>query len=104
MQVIHDNGGEFTGFTFQQLLCLLNINPLPTTNKPVSIVAGGGCPNGCNCNCQNSQLLEKWLPTWMTGSVVIAVLVLAAFVLVATITLHETVVVEVMVVFFLCWN
>ncbi len=33
MQVIHDNGGEFTGFAFQYLLRLLNINPVPTTNK-----------------------------------------------------------------------
>ncbi|KAL7463850.1 hypothetical protein ACHAXS_004201 [Conticribra weissflogii] len=33
MQVIHDNGGEFTGFAFQHLLQLLNIKPVPTTNK-----------------------------------------------------------------------
>ncbi len=34
MQVIHDNGGEFTGFVFQQIvLHLLNIKPVLTTNK-----------------------------------------------------------------------
>ncbi len=33
MQGIHDNGGEFTGFAFQLLLQLLNIKPVPTTNK-----------------------------------------------------------------------
>ncbi len=33
MQVIHDNGGEFTGIAFQQLLCLSNIEPVPTMNK-----------------------------------------------------------------------
>ncbi len=33
MQVIHDNGGEFTGFAFQQLLKLLNINSVPITSK-----------------------------------------------------------------------
>ncbi len=33
MQVIHENGGEFTGFAFQQILHLLNIKPVPTTNK-----------------------------------------------------------------------
>ncbi len=33
MWVIHDIGGEFTGFAFQQLLCLLNIKLVPTTNK-----------------------------------------------------------------------
>ncbi len=33
MQVIHDNGAEFTRFAFQHLLRLLNIKPVPTTNK-----------------------------------------------------------------------
>ncbi len=33
MQVIHDNGGEFTDFAFQYLLRLWNIKPVPTTNK-----------------------------------------------------------------------
>ncbi len=33
MQVIHNNGGLFTGFAFQHLLHLLNIEPVPTTNK-----------------------------------------------------------------------
>ncbi len=33
MQVVHDNGAEFTGFAFQHLLHLLNIKPVPTTNK-----------------------------------------------------------------------
>ncbi len=33
MQVIHDNGGEFTDFAFQQLLELLNIKSVPTTSK-----------------------------------------------------------------------
>ncbi|KAL7454316.1 hypothetical protein ACHAXS_000326 [Conticribra weissflogii] len=33
MQVIHDNGGEFAGFTFQHLLRILNIKQVPTTNK-----------------------------------------------------------------------
>ncbi len=33
MQVIHDNGGELTGFVFQQSLELLHIKPIPTTNK-----------------------------------------------------------------------
>ncbi len=33
MQVIHDNGGEFTGFAFQLLLELLHINSVPTTDK-----------------------------------------------------------------------
>ncbi len=33
MQVIHDNGGEITGFAFQQLLRLLNIKSVPTTTK-----------------------------------------------------------------------
>ncbi len=33
IHIIHDNGGEFTGFAFQHLLQLLNIKPVPTTNK-----------------------------------------------------------------------
>ncbi len=33
MQIIHDNGGEFTGFALQHLLELLNIKPVATTNK-----------------------------------------------------------------------
>ena len=33
MQVIHDNGGEFQGFAFQNLLRLWHIKPVPTTNK-----------------------------------------------------------------------
>ncbi len=33
MQVIHDNGGKFTGFAFQHLLQLLKNKPVPTTNK-----------------------------------------------------------------------
>ncbi len=33
MQVIHDNGGEFTGFAFQQLLQVLIIKTVPTTNE-----------------------------------------------------------------------
>ncbi len=33
MLVIHDNEGKFTGFAFQQMLCLLNIEPVPTTKK-----------------------------------------------------------------------
>ncbi len=33
MQVIHDNEREFTGFVIQQLLWLLNIKLVPTTNK-----------------------------------------------------------------------
>ncbi len=33
MQVINDNWGEFTGFSFQQLLCLLNIKLVSTMNK-----------------------------------------------------------------------
>ncbi len=30
---IHDNGGKFTGFAFQQMLCLLNNKPVLTMNK-----------------------------------------------------------------------
>ncbi len=33
MRVIHDNGGEFQGFAFQNPLELCNITPVPTTNK-----------------------------------------------------------------------
>ncbi len=33
IQVIHGNGGEFTGFAFEQLFCLLNIKPFLTKNK-----------------------------------------------------------------------
>ena len=33
MRVIHDNGGEFQGFAFQNLLRLWHIKPVPTTNK-----------------------------------------------------------------------
>ncbi len=31
--IIHDNGRKFTSFAFQQMLCLLNIKPVLTTNK-----------------------------------------------------------------------
>ncbi len=33
MRVIHDNGGEFTGFAFQHLLRVLNIKSVATTTK-----------------------------------------------------------------------
>ncbi len=33
MRVIHENGGDFTGFAFKQMLDLLNIKPVPTTTK-----------------------------------------------------------------------
>ncbi len=33
VRVVHNNGGEFTGYAFASLLCALGIKDVPTTNK-----------------------------------------------------------------------